>query len=149
MEISMNLKQVSMAGVVAFVFSCAPSLEGDGFQGRWELYEMAGDFSFGLPAHTLDDVHILTFNGESFTFTVNEKTGKKVNGTFKCRPNDTPKQIWLTFEGRKIIAIYALEGGKLSLCIGTDDANPPASFGGGPESRPAFLKFRREKQSRK
>jgi uncharacterized protein (TIGR03067 family) len=110
-------------------------------QGKWEVWKMNGHFDFDLRPLSMDAREVLTFDGNKFSYTNNPISD--ISGAFVCDPTKSPKQITFTWGDRTIVAIYAFSGSDLKVCVGNNDATPPATFAGGPDERPALIFFRR------
>jgi len=117
-------------------------------QGTWILVgrELDGKKANEEELKTLDGK--LIQKGNRFTYTSRgDEAGRR--GTFKIDPTANPKQLEWTTMGEekrgKVLAIYKLEGDRLTICAGSGDKRP-REFTTKPGDGQVIIVYQRQKK---
>ncbi len=144
----MRLKHFFALGLVlscSMVAWSADVKDADAIQGSWlpSTAELAG-------AKFPDQARMaitLTINDENYTVTIAAKVDK---GTIKLDPSAKPKTMLITgtegpTKGKKILAIYELDGDTLKICYDLSGKAYPTEFKSKADTQLFLVTYKREK----
>ena len=139
----MRRKMLAVLVVGLLVAADEGKKEGEKFSGTWTIE------SFTRDGKDNDDAkgEKVTFEGDRLT--VETKNGEH-KGTFKLYPDQKPKGIDFTpsdgpNEGKMHRGIYALEKGRLKICLAKPDGDRPKEFESKEGSDLILVVLKREK----
>ena len=133
-----------LAAITAPAFAADPADDKQMLQGTWKPKEaILGDNKIDM---MVLEKATLAIEGEQYTITIGDKTEK---GTLSIDPMKSPKTMDIfptqgDNNGKTFLAIYTIDGEKLTVCYSLDQVSRPEDFE--PDSNTLLLvKYERSK----
>lgn len=151
----MRLLSLLAAGLFASVLLAAPVpkdkekvKDEEAIVGSWSIdnFDAAGE-----KPPPPDQVAAIRFVfADKGVFTMTGGPAERGEGTYKLDPAAKTKTIDITFDGRKMLGLYELDGDTLKLCIPNSPDSPrPEEFKADGKARVAIITFKRVKDEKK